>query len=69
MAFFGDAGTAWTSSDRPRYLGGDRDWVRSAGVALRVNALGYAVLELDYVRPFDRPGRGWLWQFNLTPAF
>ena len=70
MAFFGDAGTAWTSdSDRPRYLGGNRDWVRSAGVALRVNALGYAILELDYVRPFDRPQRGWLWQFNLTPAF
>jgi hypothetical protein len=70
MAFFGDAGTAWTSdSDRPRYLGGDRDWVRSAGVALRVNAFGYAILELDYVRPFDRPDRGWLWQFNLTPAF
>jgi hypothetical protein len=70
MAFFGDAGTAWTSnSDRPRYLGGDRDWVRSAGVALRVNAFGYAVVELDYVRPFDRPGRGWIWQFNLTPGF
>ena len=33
MAFFGDAGTAWTSdSDRPRYLGGNRDWARSAGV-------------------------------------
>jgi hypothetical protein len=43
--------------------------VRSAGVALRVNALGYAILELDYVRPFDRPGRGWLWQFNLMPGF
>jgi len=70
MAFFGDAGTAWsTSTDRPRFLGGDGDWVRSAGVALRVNAFGYAILELDYVRPFDRPGRGWLWQFNLSPAF
>ena len=70
MAFFGDAGTAWTSnSGRPRYLGGDRDWVRSAGAALRINAFGYAVLELDYVHPFDRPDRGWLWQFNLTPGF
>ena len=27
------------------------------------------ILELDYVRPLDRPGRGWLWQFNLTPGF
>jgi outer membrane protein assembly factor BamA len=70
MAFFGDAGVAWSSgTPRPRLLGGDRDWARSAGVALRVNALGYAILELDYVRPFDRSNRGWIWQFNLTPAF
>ena len=72
MAFFGDAGTAWTKDQRPRFIGGesgDRDWVRSAGVALRVNALGFAILELDYVRPFDRPGQGWLWQFNFTPGW
>jgi outer membrane protein assembly factor BamA len=70
LAVFGDAGTAWTSSAaRPRFLGGDRDWVRSAGAALRVNAFGYAVFEIDYVRPFDRPERGWHWQFNLTPGF
>ncbi len=70
LALFGDAGVAWTStSEKPRFLGGDKPWVRSAGVALRLNALGYAILEFDYVRPFDRPNRGWLWQFNLTPAF
>ena len=72
MALFGDAGTAWTKDQRPRLVGGlngERDWVRSAGVALRVNALGFAVLELDYVRPFDRPGQGWMWQFNLTPGW
>jgi len=69
IAFFGDAGTAWTSDDEPEILGGERRWVRSAGVAFRFNAFGYAILELDYVRPFDRPGRGWMWQFNLTPGF
>lgn len=69
IALFGDAGTAWTTEDQPDLLGGDRGWVRSVGVALRLNAFGYAILELDYVRPFDRPGRGWLWQFNLTPGF
>jgi hypothetical protein len=77
LAVFGDAGTAWTSHDAgPRFPGFDpstsrgagRDWVRSAGAALRVNAFGYAILELDYVRPFDRE-RGWHWQFNLTPGF
>jgi len=69
VAFFGDAGTAWTQGDEPSALGGSRDWVRSVGTALRLNAFGYAILELDYVRPLDRPGRGWLWQFNLTPGF
>jgi hypothetical protein len=69
IAFFGDAGTAWTKAEQPQALGGSRDWVRSVGTALRLNAFGYAILELDYVRPLDRPGRGWLWQFNLTPGF
>jgi hypothetical protein len=69
LALFGDAGVAWTRLDEPRFLGGDRDWVRSVGAALRFNAFGYAIAEVDYVKPLDRPGRGWLWQFNLTPAF
>jgi Tol biopolymer transport system component len=70
LAVFGDAGAAWTSNDaRPRFLGGDRDWVRSIGAAARVNAFGYAIFEVDYVRPLDRPERGWHWQFNLTPGF
>jgi outer membrane protein assembly factor BamA len=69
MALFGDVGTAWTTeTGRPRNLGGD-GWARSAGVALRVNAFGFAIVELDYARPFDRPGKGWVWQFNLSPAF
>jgi Tol biopolymer transport system component len=69
MAFFGDAGLAWTSDIKPRFAGGSRDWVRSAGVALRVNVLGFAVAEFDYVRPFDRTRKGWIWQFGLTPGF
>ena len=69
MALFADAGMAWTSSTKPRFAGGDRDWVRSAGAALRINVLGFAVAEIDYVRPLDRSRRGWLWQFGLTPGF
>lgn len=69
MALFADAGLAWDSSTKPRFAGGERDWVRSAGVALRVNVLGYAIAEIDYVRPLDRSRRGWLWQFGLTPGF
>jgi hypothetical protein len=69
MAFFGDAGVAWTSQTRPSFAGGDRDWVRSVGTALRVNVLGFAVAEIDYVHPIDRSRKGWIWQFGLTPGF
>jgi len=69
LAFFGDAGVAWTSQLKPSFAGGDRDLVRSAGVALRANVFGYAIAEIDYVRPFDRSRRGWVWQFGLTPGF
>jgi hypothetical protein len=30
--------------------------VFSAGAGLRINLLGFAVAEVDLVRPFDRPG-------------
>ena len=69
MAVFTDAGLAWDSTTRPSFAGGNRDWVRSAGVALRVNVLNFAVAEFDYVRPLDRTRKGWIWQFGLTPGF
>jgi Tol biopolymer transport system component len=69
LALFGDAGLAWTSDIKPSFAGGTRDWVRSAGLALRVNVFGYAVAEFDYVRPLDRTRKGWIWQFGLTPGF
>jgi hypothetical protein len=69
MALFADAGIAWTSAIKPRFAGGDREWARSAGVAWRVNVLGFAIAEVDFVRPLDRSRKGWLWQFGLTPGF
>lgn len=69
LAVFGDAGAAWTRSAQPSAVNGDRGWVRSVGAAIRFNAFGYAVGEVDYVKPLDRPGRGWIWQFSLTPGF
>ena len=69
LAVFGDAGVAWTSDTKPTFAGGDRGWARSAGLALRTNIFGYAIAELDYVRPFDRTRKGWIWQFGLTPGF
>jgi outer membrane protein assembly factor BamA len=69
VALFADAGVAWDSTNDPEFAGGDRDAVSSAGVALRVNAFGFAVLEFDFVKPFQRPDKGWLFQFSLQPGF
>ena len=33
-----------------------------------MNLFGFAVAEIDYVKPLDRD-RGWLWQFALRPGF
>jgi outer membrane protein assembly factor BamA len=68
-ALFTDAGIAWGRSERVGFAPGDHEPVVSVGAALRVNVLGFAVAEIDYVRPLDRPGRGWLWQFSLRPGF
>jgi outer membrane protein assembly factor BamA len=70
FAIFGDAGLAWDSANEPSILGsGTRDPVFSAGAGLRFNLLGFAVAQLNLVRPFDRPGKGWIWQFELEPGF
>jgi hypothetical protein len=67
---FGDAGLAWDTVNKPSVFGsGTRDPVFSAGAGLRLNLLGFAVAELNLVRPFDRPEKGWLWQFELQPGF
>jgi Tol biopolymer transport system component len=69
MALFADGGVAWSRGDKPSFLGGDKQGVGSAGVAFRVNVLGFAVAQFDFARPFQRPGRGWVFQFNLSPGF
>ena len=71
LAVFGDAGRTWSSdtTTQPGVIPGTHPWVRSVGTAARVNLLGYAVAEIDYVHPLDRPGRGWMWEFNLIPGF
>ncbi len=67
---FGDGGLAWDSQHNPSILGsGTRDPVFSAGAGLRINLLGFAVAEIDLVRPFQRPDKGWVWQFELQPGF
>jgi hypothetical protein len=38
-------------------------------VTARVNVLGFAVLQLDFVKPLDRPGKGPHFTINLLSGF
>jgi Tol biopolymer transport system component len=69
VAFFGDAGYAWSQGAKPDLFGGAVDPVTSAGVALRVALQRFLVLEFDFVRPFERPDKGWLFEFALQQGF
>jgi Tol biopolymer transport system component len=69
VALFADGGVAWNRGEKPSIFGGDRHGVSSAGVTFRVNLLGFAVGEFDFVKPFQRPTQGWMFQFNLSPGF
>jgi Tol biopolymer transport system component len=70
LVAFADAGIAWDRQNKATFLkNGTRKWVKSVGAAARVNLFGYAVVEIDYVHPLDRPNKGWLWQFNLSPGW
>jgi outer membrane protein assembly factor BamA len=80
VALFADGGLTWNSlkqgtvanafsvSTLPRAFN-LHDGVGSAGVTLRVNLLGFAIGQFDFVRPFQRTNRNWLFQFNLSPGF
>jgi outer membrane protein assembly factor BamA len=69
LGVFADGGVAWNRGEKPSLLGGSRGAVSSAGVTMRVNIMGFAVGQFDIVRPFQRPRKGWVFQFNLTPGF
>jgi hypothetical protein len=66
---FGDGGVAWDTSNEPTITGGNRPAVFSAGTGLRMNLFGFAVAELDLVKPFQRPDKGWVWELNFQPGF
>ena len=67
-AFF-DAGVAWDRASSPALFGGEREMVRSVGGTGRLNLFGFAVLQLDYVKPLDRPGKNAYFTFNLLSGF
>lgn len=69
LAFY-DVGLAWTNDSKAWFLsGGNRKPVSSTGIGLRTNVMGYLVLGVDYVKPLNRPNKGWFFQFTFTPGF
>ena len=73
IAPFVDAAAAWNSDESVNWRF-DRDTpdrvpVFSAGVSARINLFGYAVGEVYWVRPFQRPGRGSYFGFQLAPGW
>jgi Tol biopolymer transport system component len=66
---FYDSGVAWSNGSSPTFLGGHRTPVSSYGAVARFNLFGFAVVEADYVKPLERPSKGWLWEFNFNAGF
>jgi hypothetical protein len=63
VAAFVDGGLAWRGGRRP----GAPAW--STGVTIRSNLIGFGIGQFDIARPLSRPDAGWVFQFNLAPAF
>ena len=68
VALFTDGGVAWNAGQTPFETAG-RNGVSSSGVSLRVNLFGFAVGEFAFSHPWQRPQKGWVFQFNLAPGF
>jgi Tol biopolymer transport system component len=66
---FYDTGVAWMSGSKPSLFGGSEKLVRSTGATARVNVFGFAVLQVDWVKPLDRPGKNPYFAFNLLTGF
>jgi surface antigen Omp85-like protein/WD40 repeat protein len=68
-ALFADGGLAYCTGNAANFCTGDNTAVYSTGAALRVNLFGYAVGEIDFVKPWQRPTKGWYLELSLTPGF
>jgi Tol biopolymer transport system component len=73
LAAFVDAGTAWSKGQSP-VLRFDRTSLErvpvvSTGVSARILLGGFAVLEFYYAKPFQRPDKGWVTGFTISPGW
>jgi hypothetical protein len=72
VAPFVDAGVAWGVNDNPKIKfstnSNERVPVVSAGVTFRL-LLSYIPLEFYWAKPFQRPGKGLVFGFNIIPGW
>ena len=75
-ALFFDAGVAWTgqtgfSWNRPTGASPAdiRTPLKSVGLSIKVNALGFMILRFDYAKPLNRPGVNPYWTISFGPAY
>jgi Tol biopolymer transport system component len=75
-ALFFDAGVAWNGTStvdwtRPANASpiAVRTPLKSVGLSIKVNALGFMVLRFDYAKPLDRPGVSPYWTISFGPAY
>ena len=73
IAPFFDAGVAWSSNQSPEFRfdrnTADRVPVFSTGVAGRVNLFGFAIIEMFYVQPLQRPDRKAFFGWQIAPGW
>jgi Tol biopolymer transport system component len=73
ITFFADAGLAWTEDEAPVFKFArettERVPIFSTGVSTRFNVFGYTVLEVFYAQPWQRPGKGPHFGFQLVPGW
>ncbi|HEX3156911.1 MAG TPA: hypothetical protein VHQ45_00210, partial [Gemmatimonadaceae bacterium] len=73
LSFFVEGGTAWNKDESPVFKFATRSTERipvfSAGVSARINLFGFAVGEVFYAYPFQRPDKGAHFGFQLAPGW
>jgi outer membrane protein assembly factor BamA len=73
LAGFADGGVAWSKHDHAIFRFArntdERVPVFSTGVTARVNVLGAAVVEVFYAYPFQRPGKGGFFGYQISPGW
>ena len=73
IAPFFDMGLAWSKGESPSFTfqtrSNERIPVFSAGVSARANLFGFAVVEVFYAHPFQRPDKDWVLGFQLAPGW